>query len=78
MISPRHERSRAHFLEHEEVIANGVRLLAEGWVIEVAEEVASMLPARVLDSVARSRVKAKLAPRVEEAVAWARKLGKEI
>lgn len=70
MIRPRYERTREHFRLHEAEIARGVRLLAEGWAIEMAETVASIVPGTWFDGVARRRVLSALADRIEDAVAW--------
>ena len=57
-------------------MAEGVRRLAEGWVIEVAETVAEGLWGRMLDGAARNRVKSQMQPRVEDAVRWVESLSK--
>lgn len=75
MIKPRHEKAREHFREHREKIAEGVKLLADGWLIEVGEVVAEILPTRMMDSMARSRVVKALTPYRDQMVAWARGLG---
>lgn len=74
MIRPRHEATKEHFRRHRRTVAEGVRRLAEGVVIEIAEEVADAVWGRLLDDAARSRVLDKLQPRVDDAVAWAESL----
>jgi hypothetical protein len=72
MFRLRHDRSRRHFAANETTIVTGVRRLAESLAIEVTETVEAVIPGTLADGIARRRVEAQLAPRIEDAIAGLR------